>query len=86
MDFTAFDWPFFTLLIFCYFHQRAKLEVNRNYILITGCDFGFGRATAIALDKMGVYVLATCLTKGGERSLKLATSDTALRTFQLDVK
>ena len=74
---------FFTLLIFCYFHQRAKLDVNGNYILINGCDFAFGRATAIALDKMGVYVLETCLTKGGEQSLKSATSDTALKTFQL---
>ena len=30
----------------------------------------------IALDKMGVYVLATFLTKEGEQSLKSATSDT----------
>ena len=39
----------------------------------------------IALDKMGVYVLATFLTKEGEQSLQTATNDT-LRTFQLDVK
>ena len=59
--------------------------MESTYVLITGCDSGFGRATAIALDKMGVYVLATFLTKEGEQSLKSATSDT-LRTFQLDVK
>ena len=76
---------FFTLLIFCYFHQRAKLDINGKYILIAGCDYGFGSATAIALDKMGVYVLATCLTKEGEQSLKSTTNDT-LRTFQLHVR
>ncbi|KAJ7371546.1 Retinol dehydrogenase 5 [Desmophyllum pertusum] len=33
---------------------------------------------------MGVCVLATCLTKEGEQSLKSATSD-KLKTFQMDV-
>ena len=37
-----------------------------------------------ALDKMGVCVLATCLTKEGEHSLKSEASD-ELKTFQLDV-
>ena len=55
-----------------------------RYVLITGCDSGFGRATAIQLDKMGVCVLATCLTKEGEQSLKSATSS-KLKTFQMDV-
>ena len=43
-----------------------------------------GQETAIKLDKMGIGVLATCLTKEGERSLKSVTSD-RLKTFQLDV-
>ena len=33
---------------------------------------------------MGVYVLATCLTKQGEENLKSVTSN-KLQTFQLDV-
>ena len=74
----------FTLSLFYYFKPRAKLNVKGKYVLITGCDSGFGRLTAIALDKMGVCVLATCLTKGGEQSLKSVTSD-KLKTFQLDV-
>ena len=53
-------------------------------MLITGCDSGFGRETAIRLDEMDVRVLATCLTKEGEQSLKSATSD-KLKTFQMDV-
>ena len=55
-----------------------------KYVLITGCDSGFGRQTAITLDKMGAFVLATCLTNEGEQSLKSVTSD-KLKTFQLDV-
>lgn len=74
----------FTLLIFCFLKSKAKLDIKGKYVLITGCDSGFGRATAILLDKMGVCVLATCLTKGGEQSLKSVTSD-KLKTFQLDV-
>ena len=73
-----------TLLLLYYLKPRAKLNIKGKYVLITGCDSGFGRATAIALDKMGVCVLATCLTKEGEQSLKSVTSD-KLKTFQLDV-
>ena len=63
---------------------RRKIDVKGKYVLITGCDTGFGRATAIKLDKMGACVLATCLTKEGEHSLKSEASD-ELKTFQLDV-
>ena len=73
-----------TLLLLYYLKPRAKLNIKGKCVLITGCDSGFGRATAIALDKMGVCVLATCLTKEGEQSLNSVTSD-KLKTFQLDV-
>ncbi|XP_020608496.1 dehydrogenase/reductase SDR family member 9-like [Orbicella faveolata] len=63
---------------------RAKVDVKGKYVLITGCDSGFGRETAIKLDEMGVCVMATCLTKAGEQSLKSVTSD-KLKTFQMDV-
>ncbi|KAL9950830.1 hypothetical protein ACROYT_G043394 [Oculina patagonica] len=63
---------------------RLKLDVKDKYVLITGCDSGFGRETAIRLDEMEVHVIATCLTKEGEESLKSATSD-KLKTFQMDV-
>ena len=63
---------------------RAKVDLKGKYVLITGCDSGFGRETAIRLDKMGACVLATCLTKEGEQSLKSVTSD-KLKTFQMDV-
>ena len=63
---------------------RSKVDIKGKYVLITGCDSGFGRLTAIRLDKMGVCVLATCLTKEGEKSLKSVASD-KLKTFQMDV-
>ena len=73
-----------TLAIFKFFSRRKVGGLDKKHVLITGCDSGFGRETAIKLDKMGIGVLATCLTKEGEQSLKSVTSD-RLKTFQLDV-
>ena len=58
----------FTILLLNHFKPTAKVNIRGKYVLITGCDSGFGRATAIQLDKMGVCVLATCLTKEGLRT------------------
>ena len=74
----------FTQTTFRFFLRRKVGELDKKHVLITGCDSGFGQETAIKLDKMGIGVLATCLTKEGERSLKSVTSD-RLKTFQLDV-
>ena len=63
---------------------RSKVNVKDKFVLITGCDSGFGRETAVRLDEMGACVLATCLTKDGEQSLKSVASD-RLKTFQMDV-
>lgn len=65
-------------------NKERRLSIDGKYVLITGCDSGFGRETAIRLDKMGVNVLATCLTKEGEESLKSVTSE-KLKTFLMDV-
>ncbi|XP_067037081.1 dehydrogenase/reductase SDR family member 9-like isoform X1 [Acropora muricata] len=75
------------LLTFIFFRISSKKQVKdlaNKYVLITGCDSGFGHETAVRLDKLGIHVLATCLTKEGEQGLKSATSD-RLRTFQLDL-
>ena len=64
--------------------STSKVDIKGKFVLITGCDSGFGRETAIRLDKMGVGVLATCLTKQGEENLKSVTSK-QFQTFQLDV-
>ena len=59
-------------------------NLHTKYVFITGCDSGFGRETAIRLDKMGIHVLAACLTKQGAQDLKSMTSG-KLKTFQMDV-
>jgi len=64
--------------------KRKVKNLHTKYVFITGCDSGFGRDTAIRLDKMGVHVLAACLTKQGAQDLKSITSD-KLKTFQMDV-
>ena len=74
----------FTIYLVWRLISRAKVDLKGMYVLITGCDSGFGRETAIRLDMMGAYVLATCLTKEGEQSLKSVTSN-RLKTFQMDV-
>ena len=64
--------------------KRKVQDLHTKYVFITGCDSGFGRETAIRLDKMGVHVLAACLTKQGAQDLKSMTSG-KLKTFQMDV-
>lgn len=63
---------------------RSKVNIKEKFVLITGCDSGFGRETAIRLDEMGACVFATCLTKEGGQSLRSVTSD-KVKIFQMDV-
>ena len=79
----------FVLLFFCFFAKKLFPKVtvgdyHKRYVLITGCDSGFGEETAIRLDQMGFHVFATCLTPAGEESLKAACSDD-LQVYHLDV-
>ena len=67
------------------FFPRGKVgDYNKKYVFITGCDSGFGKESAIRLDKMGFHVLATCLTREGEENLRLICSD-RVKTFLLNV-
>ncbi|XP_062612744.1 retinol dehydrogenase 16-like [Saccostrea cucullata] len=68
------------------FHKGKTSVENKNnrYVLITGCDSGFGNALARLLDKQGVPVFAACLTEKGGTELKKHTSS-RLRVLQLDV-
>lgn len=58
--------------------------VASKYILITGCDSGFGRDAAKQLDALGFTVFATCLTDEGERTLR-NTCSKKLHVIHLDV-
>lgn len=64
-------------------YKRSVISgIDKKFVLVTGCDSGFGKETAITLDKLGFGVFATCLTKEGEESLKTATSS---RVFVLNL-
>ena len=83
---------FILLTVFCYvayriyqrFHSEKTIDPNGKYVLITGCDTGFGNLLAIELDRQGFNVLAgvlnsTSITELTERLSRRAT------VFQLDI-
>lgn len=67
-------------------NQRRLILSNLidRYVLITGCDSGFGNLAAKQLDRRGMQVLAACLTQKGAENLKKETSS-RLQTILLDV-
>ncbi|XP_040395492.1 retinol dehydrogenase 7-like [Cygnus olor] len=58
--------------------------LSEKFVLITGCDSGFGNLLARQLDARGLRVLAGCLTEPGAARLRAATSQ-RLQTVLLDV-
>ncbi|EDO33560.1 predicted protein [Nematostella vectensis] len=64
--------------------KKLITDVSHKYVLITGCDSGFGRVTAVHLDGLGVHVIACCLTEKGAENLRNECSD-RLRALLLDV-
>ncbi len=59
-------------------------NLDSRYILITGCDSGFGNATAKRLDCLGCHVIAACFTEKGQTELRKCSSS-KLHTVLLDV-
>ena len=57
---------------------------SERYVLITGCDTGFGNQLAKKLDKIGLNVFACCLTKSAAETLQ-ATCSNRLVALQMDV-
>ncbi|GMR40930.1 hypothetical protein PMAYCL1PPCAC_11125, partial [Pristionchus mayeri] len=83
-----------SLLIACIFASRLLLErmsigAAGRWVLISGCDSGFGRLTALRLIEQGVNVFAGCFTKEGRSSLEEQASDlrcsSRLHTLRLDI-
>lgn len=78
-----------TLLVLIYLYRLYRYSwtlknLSDKYVLITGCDSGFGNLLAKKLDKRGMRVLATCLTERGAENLKKETSS-RLQTVILDI-
>lgn len=59
-------------------------DFREKYVLVTGCDSGFGRETALRLDSLGFNVFATCLTSEGKENL-IAACSKRLSALHLDV-
>lgn len=59
-------------------------DLSDKFVLITGCDSGFGNQLARELDRRGMMILATCLTQKGAEDLKKETSS-RLQTVILDI-
>lgn len=58
----------FVLVIIRKLHSaiwQDKIDVSGKYVLITGCDTGFGYDTALTLSQQDLYVFAGCLTQDG---------------------
>ncbi|XP_029640072.1 retinol dehydrogenase 7 [Octopus sinensis] len=58
-------------LLFQWFLRTLKVgDFNQKYVLVTGCDTGFGNMLAKQLDELGFNVFAACLTKEGVADLR----------------
>ncbi|NWH78715.1 RDH16 dehydrogenase, partial [Piaya cayana] len=85
-------WPFVVLLaglllLLLWRRHRERQTVpglSEKFVLITGCDSGFGHRLARQLDARGLRVLAACLTEHGAQRLRAAASS-RLQTVRLDV-
>ncbi|XP_041364845.1 D-beta-hydroxybutyrate dehydrogenase, mitochondrial-like [Gigantopelta aegis] len=71
---------------YCQSSRHGWLKPDGRFVLITGCDTGFGHALAKRLDERGCNVFATCLLEQGEGAKELRRTGTArMRVIPLDV-
>jgi 11-cis-retinol dehydrogenase len=70
--------------VYQHFFPSPNINPNGKYVLISGCDTGFGNGLAIELDKQGFHVLAGIYNPNNKDSLtKLLSSRATI--FQLDI-
>jgi NAD(P)-dependent dehydrogenase (short-subunit alcohol dehydrogenase family) len=82
----------FTIAIFSYvvyriyqhFFPTPNIDPKGKYVLISGCDSGFGHGLAVELDRQGFNVLAGVLLDKSVASLKSELSSRAV-VFRLDI-
>lgn len=77
------------LLFACYliyrsFSSSTRITPHGKYVLISGCDSGFGQALAIELDRQGYHVFAGVLIPDSVVSLTAKLSTNA-SVFRLDI-
>ncbi|XP_076113508.1 retinol dehydrogenase 16-like [Mytilus galloprovincialis] len=73
-------WIYVAIVIFLrlsikWFRNKQRIgNYGNRYIVITGCDSGFGHFLTKKLDVLGFHVFAGCLTQEGLTKLKEETS------------
>jgi NAD(P)-dependent dehydrogenase (short-subunit alcohol dehydrogenase family) len=70
--------------VYQYFYPTPDINPNNKYVLISGCDTGFGRGLAVELDKQGFNVLAGIYNPFNQESLIGELSSRAT-VFKLDI-
>ncbi|CAF0749878.1 unnamed protein product [Rotaria sp. Silwood1] len=73
-----------TYRFYQYLYPSPDIDPNGKYVLISGCDTGFGHTLAIELDKKGFNVFASVYNKDNQASLKNKLSSRAI-VFCLDI-
>ncbi|CAF1085615.1 unnamed protein product [Rotaria sordida] len=71
-------------ILYRIFFSPANIHTQGKYVLISGCDTGFGHTLAIKLDKQGFSVLAGVFVPDNVISLKDKLSSKAT-VFRLDI-
>ncbi|CAF3354318.1 unnamed protein product [Rotaria sp. Silwood2] len=71
-------------ILYRHFFPTPNIDPNDKYVLISGCDTGFGNGLAIELDKQGFNVFAGVYTPESVISLKEKLSSKAT-VFRLDI-
>ncbi|KAK0053109.1 retinol dehydrogenase 7 [Biomphalaria pfeifferi] len=75
-----------TLFLIEYLRRRLTVGGYRGkYVLVTGCDSGFGQRLATRLDNLSFKVFAGCLTEDGRLYLSKNCSENVV-PFLLDVR
>lgn len=60
----------FVVFLIKFLRSLILPDLSKKWILITGCDRGFGNLAALKFQELGSNVIAACLTEKGEESLK----------------
>lgn len=70
------------------FPKIPQMNTSDKAVIVTGCDTGFGHATALRLNRDGFYVLACCLnseSEGAKKLLRNAYKKDKMKVVQVDV-
>ena len=70
--------------LYQHFYPSPNIDPQGKYVLISGCDTGFGHILAIELDKQGFNIFASVYNEENKNSLKNKLSERAT-VFCLDI-